>query len=169
MLKLTFMSPVIHVPLNSAEIHDRQDSALKWIDYIFKIAIESGVTTIDFSVMQKLLFLIQSEAGIDLALPFTWRNKIPFIPDFASIMKENFGNMKIRKRRNPEHRVIDTDSLVYFDLENSENFPETTDILNIPGIGVATKIIRKWIDSKSSDLLMYIIIFHENAMSNIGS
>ena len=156
--------------MNSAEIQDRDlGVVVKWIDYIFKIADESGLTTIDFSVLQKILFLIQSEAGIDLNLSFTWENKIPFIQGFEDIMKENFRNMKIRKKRNPEHRVIDTDSLIYFDLGSSEMFPDTTDILNYPGVGVATKIITKWIDSKSSDLLMYIIIFHENAMSNIGN
>jgi hypothetical protein len=154
----------------SAEIQDRDlGIVVKWIDYIFKIAVESGLTTIDFSVLQKVLFLIQSEAEIDLNLSFTWKNKIPFIQDFEDIMRENFRNMKIRKRRNPEHKVIDTDSLLYFDLGSSEMFPDTTDILNYPGVGVATKIIMKWIDSKSSDLLMYIIIFHENAISNIGN
>ena len=170
MLNLPFMSPVAFLPVNRAEIQDRdQGTVLKWIDYIFKIALESGVSKIDFSVMQKLLFLIQCEAEVDLNLDFQWKNKIPIIIGFADIMKENFRNIRIRKKRDPEHRVIDTDSLVYFDLGSCEDFPETTDILNFSGVGVATKIIRRWIDSKSSDMLMYIIIFHENAMSNIGT
>ncbi len=94
------------------------DQLLKWIDYIFKIAIEAGVTKIDFSVMQKLLFLIENEAGIDLNINFTRNNRIPVIPGFSEIMKNTIKNVKIRKKRDTEHRVIDTDSLIYFDLSN---------------------------------------------------
>ncbi len=144
------------------------DQLLKWIDYIFKIAIEAGVTKIDFSVMQKLLFLIENEAGIDLNINFTRNNRIPVIPGFSEIMKNTIKNVKIRKKRDTEHRVIDTDSLVYFDLSNGEILSQTTDILKFEGLAVATKVIQKWIDAKSADLLMYIMIFHGNTMGDLG-
>lgn len=170
MLNLHLRSLVAFLPVESAEVQDMdQGLILKWVGYIFKLALESGVSRIDFSVLQKLLFLIESEAGVELNLDFQWKNKIPFVRGFADIMKDNFKTIRIRRRRDPERKVIDTDSLVYFDLGSCGDLPETTDVLNFPGVGAATKIIRKWIDSKSSDLLMYIIIFHENAMSNINS
>ncbi|WP_393971257.1 hypothetical protein OXIME_001524 [Oxyplasma meridianum] len=158
------------MPINSADTQDKDQAiVLKWISYIFKVALESGVSKIDFSVIQKLLYLIQIEAEVHLNLDFQWDNKIPIISGFADIMKENFKNVRIRKKKDPDHKVIDKDSLVYFDLGSCENLPETLDIQTFPGVGTATRIIKKWIDSKSSDLLMYIIIFHENAMSDIVS
>jgi len=157
------------MPGRSEEIQSEQnEKLLKWIDDTFKIAIESGVTRLDFSVVQKILFLIVNETGIDLDIEFTWNNRVPSIPGFAESMKSSIKNVKIRKKRDLEHRVIDTDSLIYFDLSNGVTLTETTDIETLPELAAATKVIRKWVDAKSSDLLMYIILFHENGLENIG-